>query len=136
MIQNRNFLLGLGTGLIAASILFGVSDLVSSKDTLPVSDSSLTGGNPPQTNQHPLAAATPNQEAPKTSDKVKILITEGMTAAEIAELLVKKGVVTDSNAFLEAAKDKTNQIRIGTYDLPVKGDYGQILQILTSGKAP
>lgn len=150
-IQNKNFLFGLGTGLVAASLLFGLSDLLSSSKNVvePATNKQIAssanslpsaGQSAPQDTKSPPAnqqnsvSSAPAQEQGKSPEKVKVEIKEGMTASQIADLLVQNGVVTDQRAFLQAADEKVKQIRIGTYELPVKGDFGQIIQIITSAK--
>lgn len=157
MIQNRNFLYGFGTGLIVASLLFGVSDLASSKpapasqtsqtvppasETAPSSNSLPSSpalpSNPapaPQNNQQPSSADRQNQDADASSGKVKVVIKRGMVASEVADMLLKNGVIADVDTFLNAADGKVRQIRTGTYELPVNGDYERILQIITSGQS-
>ncbi|WP_018132532.1 MltG/YceG/YrrL family protein [Effusibacillus pohliae] len=149
MIQNRNFLFGLGTGLIATSIVYGVSDLVRSQPAVipqpsPATtsaksvDNHAAGRENSNANNQPSSAnqqtAVPQPQAPAaapSSAKVKVEIKKGMTAAEIADLLVKSGVIADANAFLNTAQEKVKQIRVGVYELPVNGDYQQILAIIT-----
>lgn len=151
---NQNFLYGLGSGLILAAIIFGVSDLVSSESFLPQTAAvppaaqpapnvhSLSTGAQPLTGQIPIQQPSDPQpaqmketQARQEKKTVSVTIKNGMQASEIAELLKNKGVIFDVAAFLASAGEQTKNIRIGTYDLPLNGDYAEVLRIITNVQA-
>lgn len=143
---NRSFLYGLGTGLIFASLIFGISDLAESKSSpqsatavsqpLPsAAGSSQSNTFNDQTNTQKPAEQKPSEQKPaadKPKATVSVTIKEGMYGEDIANLLKEKGVIEDAAAFLNASADQVNKIRIGSYDLPIHGDFAQIIQIITS----
>lgn len=154
---NQNFLFGLGTGFILASMIFGVADLVGSSplspqsSMVPLPTSGLNSVQPAQSQplqsaenkqsgqqqqtQSAVGTQVPQNKQPQRQPEnktVSVTIKVGMQAAEIAELLKEKGVIADVNAFLNNAKDRTTNIRIGTYELPINGDNDAVLKIITN----
>lgn len=141
---NQNFLYGLGTGLILASIMFGTAELLGADSASPQSlllprtdgagaEKRLTAGeiSAPAGKGAAQSDQAPSQQLQPEQKTVSVTITEGMQALEIAELLKQKGAIADVSAFLAAAGDQAKNIRIGTYELPRNGDYTEILRQIT-----
>lgn len=154
---NQSFLYGMGSGLILASILFGASELLQTDKPSQAMQPEQTAGTSLAQQQQPSggttaaqqqqpAAADNGQPAASTqtaqgqpsgqsanSGKVKLDISEGMNARQIADLLVQKGIISDADSFLSAAGNRVNSIRTGTYELPLKADHQQVLAVITKG---
>ncbi len=89
------------------------------------------------TNGSVAAPETTSPIAPKEPDKssVKYKISYGSTLTGVADGLLKVGVISDKEAFLQAAKDKkiNYKVRTGTFTFDLDEDFDSIISKISSG---
>lgn len=87
----------------------------------------------------PTKVAEPTKEVEPTQvveNYVSIKVTKGMSSEVVAKMLVKEGVVTDSNDFNNYLKkhDYSRKINVGTYKIKMDASYEEIAKMLTTKK--
>lgn len=79
---------------------------------------------------------TTSPASPKEPDKATVTykISHGSTLTGVAEGLLKAGVISDKEAFLQAAKDKkiNYKVRTGTFTFEQGEDFGSIISKISS----
>ena len=146
----RDLTLGLGGGLLAATLVFGAADAL-----LPKSG----GGTPePKTSDQQAAqqadltvlpkaeyeqklaearaegakqkadelAQQKQQEAAQAANKVYVYIQPGMGTT---------GVLSNGNELIQLRQQQSNPIRSGTYLLPLKGDAKEVMKLIATPPA-
>ncbi|BCJ85291.1 hypothetical protein [Effusibacillus dendaii] len=139
MIKDRKFLLGFGSGLLVAAIVFGLYGLLAAGTKASPSSVGKEGSlqatvpsAPTGSAAAPQPADSQGQNQPNSATtKVQVEIKNGMVASEVADLLVQRGVLKESQDFLWGAQDKSRHIRSGTYELPLNADPNEVLRVLT-----
>lgn len=152
--DTRHFVLGLGAGLIAATLAFAAGDALSVK-TVPQPSPQGTAGQAEGNGgteadwreaakqaglvllsqaelDQKLAAAKAEGEAkqPETAepDSVFVYILPGMGTNDVARLLQAAGVVEDGNRLIDLRSRQENPIRAGMYELKLKMDPAEVLK--------
>lgn len=135
---NRNFLLGLGCGLI-------LSFLIVSVNSPPGGQNTAANVVPPETIKpkaqvretayQPVQPKASIEKAPvkEIIKEVTIEIPKGATSSKIAKLLAEKGVIPDAEQFLQVVSDYklSNKFYPGVFNLKIDEDTLVILSTLT-----
>ncbi|PKM47594.1 MAG: hypothetical protein CVV03_02335 [Firmicutes bacterium HGW-Firmicutes-8] len=150
----KDFLLGVGIGLIISAVLISFFSPVELTDeeiiakaaklgmVLPNEGSSKTAASPVKAQdktqdkapvKETVESKPPLQQPTGEISKVQITVTSGMGSETIARILEEKGVVKDRDEFLDVvtAHKAHTRFRNGTFSLPVGGDMDDIVKILT-----
>ncbi|MGB8955214.1 MAG: hypothetical protein WCC10_07565 [Tumebacillaceae bacterium] len=155
----RDLTLGLGGGLLAATLVFGAADalLPKSGEGTPepkTSDQQATQQAdltvlPKAEYEQKLAdaraegakqkadelAQQKQQEAAQAPNKVYVYIQPGMGTTDVALLLQAAGVLSNGNELIQLRQQQTNPIRSGTYLLPLKGDAKEVMKLIATPPA-
>lgn len=134
---NKNFLLGLGCGLILSFLIVTVNGPEAEQKAVvkvppeTIKKEALVGETTYQPLQPPASHGT--AQGKKIIKEVTIEIPRGTTSSKIAKLLAEKGVIPDSEEFLQVVNDKklANKFHTGTYNLKIGEDPRVILSTLT-----
>jgi len=154
----KDFLLGVGIGLIISAVLISFFSPVEFTDeeiiakasklgmVLSNEGSSKTAASPVKAQEktqdkapdkapvkEPVESKQPPQQSAGEISKVQITVTSGMGSEAIARILEEKGAVKDRNEFLDVvtAHSAHTRFRNGTFSVPVGGDMDDIVKILT-----
>lgn len=84
---------------------------------------------PPENSQKPDTPAQPEQSGESNGENVTVTIANGMTARQIAQTLLEKGIIGDYDGFLHfvAQKGVASRLVIGTYTFAKNEDYAYII---------
>lgn len=156
----RTFWLGLGAGVVAATLVIGAGQTLQGQP--PVSHSGMveqpsTASDWQQAAQKAgmvvLTQAQLNQKldqaktdganqkaaelakqppAPVAPTTVHLYIQPGMGTTDVARLLQAAGVLEDGNQLIELRQNSPNPIRAGVYDLPLKGNPADVLKAIST----
>ncbi|MCX7568546.1 hypothetical protein OS242_01010 [Tumebacillus sp. DT12] len=154
--DTRALFLGVGSGLLAATLTLGIGQSLSS--TQPVMPAPIQqGGDWKQAAEQAGMAVLTKQElderlaaaksegakqkaeelaqVPSAPQTVSVYIQPGMGTNDVALLLQAAGVLANGNELIRLRQGHPNPIRSGTYQLPVHGDPQAVLkQIATPPK--
>ncbi|MFD2085468.1 DNA polymerase III subunit gamma/tau [Brevibacillus brevis] len=85
---------------------------------------------PPNT----VAPKAPTVEAPVADKKVSFTVPYKATAEDVAQILVKEGILPADNQFVAQlrASDKLNRIRVGTYEVSTASKEADIVKLITT----
>lgn len=74
-----------------------------------------------------------NQENDVSVEKIRLEIKKGMSSENIADLLVQKGIIDESGAFLDRLKETNAETKLkeGIYEIPKGSGYDEIINMLT-----
>ncbi|UKK99052.1 DNA polymerase III subunit gamma/tau [Brevibacillus brevis] len=77
---------------------------------------------------------SPNAEAPLADKKVSFTVPYKATAEDVAQILVKEGILPADNQFVAQlrASDKLNRIRVGTYEVSTAAKEADIVKLITT----
>lgn len=77
---------------------------------------------------------SPNAEAPVADKKVSFTVPYKATAEDVAQILVKEGILPADNQFVDQlrASDKLNRIRVGTYEVSTAAKEADIVKLITT----
>ncbi len=145
----RDFLLGLGIGLIISAVLVSFFDSPQLSDQEIISRAAKLGMVQPgsrtsqastsrQVYQNPGLSSpvvgeqtVPPPAGPKSS--IQVTVTSGMGSETIARILEEKGAIRDRQQFLKVVTEHQahTRFRNGTFTIPVGGKMEEILKILT-----
>lgn len=144
--DTRALFLGVGAGLLAATLAFGIGQSRQPAVTAPPVQTPQAGtiSLTQQELDERLAAAKSEgakqkaaelAQVPPAPQQVTIYIQPGMGTNDVALLLQAAGVLADGNELIRLRQSHANPIRSGTYQLPLKGDPQAVLtQIATPPK--
>jgi UPF0755 protein len=84
-----------------------------------------------------LQAKASETTVPSVASSVKVIVSPGMTASQIGELLESKGVVSSAAAFVDlvASRGSEEKLQPGTYQLPTSAQLVQVVARLEQGRA-
>lgn len=126
----KNIMLGLGIGLVLSSMM-----------NISVGNKELTLEEiKKEAQKHGLVVFSKeeiidsrNQDNTAPMEKVTIEIKSGMSSESIAALLKQKGIIDDSEAFIDKLKESNMETKLkeGTYEIPKGSGYDEIIGILT-----
>lgn len=156
----KNILLGIGIGLIIASMInisMGDKDMTveqirqeAAKHSLIVLTSEeIMSTRTPAENEAPAAspAATPAPtEAAKPAvtpgptvkpaapgEKVTVTVTSGMSSEDVSNLLLEAGLLKDKKAFMERLNElgMDSRLKVGTFEIVKGSQFDEIIRLLT-----
>ncbi|MCC8436882.1 DNA polymerase III subunit gamma/tau [Brevibacillus sp. M2.1A] len=80
------------------------------------------------------APKPPIVEAPLADKKVSFTVPYKATAEDVAQILVKEGILPADNQFVAQlrASDKLNRIRVGTYEVSTAAKEADIVKLITT----
>ncbi|PSJ92822.1 DNA polymerase III subunit gamma/tau [Brevibacillus fortis] len=80
------------------------------------------------------APKAPTVEAPVVDKKVSFTVPYKATAEDVAQILVKEGILPADNQFVDQlrASDKLNRIRVGTYEVSTATKEADIVKLITT----
>ncbi|RAT94454.1 hypothetical protein [Brevibacillus sp. Leaf182] len=86
------------------------------------------------TSPNALAPTAPTVEAPVAEKKVSFTVPYKATAEDVAQILVKEGILPADNQFVAQlrASDKLNRIRVGTYEVSTAAKEADIVKLITT----
>ncbi|TKI54989.1 DNA polymerase III subunit gamma/tau [Brevibacillus antibioticus] len=86
------------------------------------------------TSPNTVAPKAPTVEAPVVDKKVSFTVPYKATAEDVAQILVKEGVLPAENQFVAQlrASDKLNRIRVGTYEVSTASKEADIVKLITT----
>lgn len=135
---NKNFLLGLGCGLILSFLIMTVNGPKAEQKTVAkvVPPETIKQEAPVGENTYQPLPPPASLEAAQVKEIIKevtIEIPRGATSSKIAKLLAEKGVIPDSEKFLQVVSDfkLANKFHPGSYNLKTGEDTMVILSTLT-----
>lgn len=149
----RDLTLGLGGGLLAATLVFGAADALLPKAgggtpvPVPTDQKSAQQADmtvlPKAEYEQKLADARAEgakqkadelaaQKQQQEANKVYVYIQPGMGTTDVALLLQAAGVLSDGNELIQLRQQQKNPIRSGTYLLPVKGDAKEVMDLIAT----
>ncbi|GED58154.1 DNA polymerase III subunit gamma/tau [Brevibacillus formosus] len=81
-----------------------------------------------------VAPKAPTVEAPVADKKVSFTVPYKATAEDVAQILVKEGILPADNQFVAQlrASDKLNRIRVGTYEVSTAAKEADIVKLITT----
>ncbi|HEU4965116.1 MAG TPA: hypothetical protein VFV52_14910 [Bacilli bacterium] len=150
--STRPFFLGIGAGLIAATLVFAAGDALQpapQPEATPQTPGQKTDESDwqeqakqaglllltqEQLDQKLAAAkqgAAPKQEPAKPTS-IYVYILPGMGTNDVARLLQAAGVVEDGNRLIELRSEQEDPIRAGMYELQFKMDPADVLHKITT----
>ena len=144
--ETRALFLGVGAGLLAATLTFGIGQsLTPAAPAAPTPAPAAPKAGMIELTQaeldERLAAAkgegAKQKEAelasqPAAPQKVAVYIQPGMGTTDVALLLQAAGVLADGNELIRLRQNHPNPIRSGTYQLPLKGDPQEVLKLIAT----
>ena len=152
----RDLALGLGGGLLVATLVFGAADALLPKDAAQTpSPAPSAEQQEPNQEQKPDTVELPKAEYEKklaearaegakqkadelagqkqaAPNQVYVYIQPGMGTTDVAILLQGAGVLSDGNELIQLRQQQSNPIRSGTYLLPVKGNAKDVLKMIAT----
>ncbi|MFI8710791.1 DNA polymerase III subunit gamma/tau [Brevibacillus brevis] len=86
------------------------------------------------TSPNTVAPKAPTVEAPVADKKVSFTVPYKATAEDVAQILVKEGILPAENQFVSQlrASDKLNRIRVGTYEVSTAAKEADIVKLITT----
>ncbi|EJL29866.1 hypothetical protein [Brevibacillus sp. BC25] len=86
------------------------------------------------TSPNTVAPKAPTVEAPVADKKVSFTVPYKATAEDVAQVLVKEGILPADNQFVAQlrASDKLNRIRVGTYEVSTAAKEADIVKLITT----
>jgi hypothetical protein len=118
------------TQIIKNSSNLSENQIETSKETSSVKPR-VDNSAPKETNELNSAASA---EKPNTGDQViKVSITPGEPSEAVADSLLKKGLISDKDAFLKELKDMglTSKINVGEFEFKKGSEMKAMIKILT-----
>ncbi|MFS0553078.1 DNA polymerase III subunit gamma/tau [Brevibacillus sp. 179-C9.3 HS] len=81
-----------------------------------------------------VAPTAPTVEAPTVDKKVSFTVPYKATAEDVANILVKEGILPAENQFVAQlrASDKLDRIRVGTYEVSNSAKEADIVKLITT----
>ncbi|MGZ4106458.1 MAG: hypothetical protein ACXVO1_03805 [Tumebacillaceae bacterium] len=159
--EKRMFVLGLGAGILAATLVLGASDTLlggnSTAQPKTVQESTGTVDWQAAAKQAGMLVMTQKDLDQKLADArtdgvkkkeaelaakppatppapttVHVYIQPGMGTTDVATLLQSAGVIEDGNQLITLKQTSPNPIRAGTYNLPLKGKAADVLKAIST----
>ncbi|MGI5902276.1 MAG: hypothetical protein ACOX7U_07360 [Desulfitobacteriia bacterium] len=138
MKNKRHFLLGIGTGLILASlcmIVFNTIDFSgpSGKDFSKGENEPYLSSKAPEPQKERGQSERENNPNREDAEIYKeIIIRSGMTADEIASLLAKEGIIKDEISFVNLLQERgvVYRLKAGTYLFGSNWENEKVLETL------
>jgi hypothetical protein len=157
----RFFLLGLGAGILVATLVLGAADTLQGQsqtnepktvqESMGSSDWQLAAkqagmvvlsekeldqkladaGTAAAKKKEAELAAKPPASAP-VQKTVNVYIQPGMGTTDVARLLQAAGVLEDGNELINLRQNSPNPIRAGTFVLPLKGKAGDVFKLIST----
>ncbi|MED1917419.1 DNA polymerase III subunit gamma/tau [Bacillus thuringiensis] len=86
------------------------------------------------TSPNTVAPKASTVEAPVADKKVSFTVPYKATAEDVAQVLVKEGILPADNQFVAQlrASDKLNRIRVGTYEVSTAAKEADIVKLITT----
>jgi hypothetical protein len=148
----RTLSLGVGAGILAATLAIGFGQSMNglneasqpvdiAADWKQAAEQAGMVYFPKQEYEEKLAAARAEgakaKEAelaakPSEPTTVQVYIQPGLGTTEVATLLQGAGVLEDGNQLIRLRSSRSNPIRSGRYNLPLKGDPEAVLKMITT----
>ena len=148
----RDLTLGLGGGLLAATLVFGAADALLPNSGEGTPEPAPSGQQPAQQAdltvlpkaeyEQKLAEARAEGAKQKADElaaqkqqeanKVYVYIQPGMGTTDVALLLQAAGVLSDGNELIQLRQQQKNPIRSGTHLLPLKGDAKEVMKLIAT----
>jgi uncharacterized transporter YbjL len=152
--ESRSLLLGLGAGLLLATLVLGAGSTLmpaaqspSASQTQPAADwkaeaakAGMVVSAQAELDQRLKQAheegaqqkAAELSAKPAQAQTVHVYIQPGMSTTDVAVLLQGAGVLEDGNQLIALRDKSPTSIRSGVYDLPLKGDPLQVLKAIAT----
>ena len=139
---SRQYLLGLGSGLILSALLSmvlpSVNVTTSSQENTEQKTGLLSASSGVNSPSSPVIAQANPEDSSKVSPSAsqEFTIPSGATAEKIAGLLLEQGWITDKKAFLDAVEKKraASRFRAGTFTLAKNLSAAEIVDALLNPK--